>query len=272
MKTPTSHRKAPKIGLALIVAFSSFQMAAQAQAPSGPLQYNFTAQDLPLWNFGGLYAMPHMTQRLHQDAKGGITTFYAASGEGPALVGKITGSPSTLKIRLRSTVAVEEYILDQGPLGIFWMRKENLTLTFDPIVRALAGSNHVSRYRDERVMDCPDSFWECDHWKWVRKTSAAILPFAAATPESTDGSWTLDLGILPAGNKLSGTGSITFSNRETFQFQLLGSYSPKKDNTKILLKGVGADKGATIMLSLVGPQRQIEQLRGTVCGQPLRFP
>jgi hypothetical protein len=269
MKTLTDCRKAPKIVLALIIALSAFQIPAQGQVPSGPLQYNFTAQDLPLWNFGGFYAMPHLTQRLHQDAKGGITTFYAESGEGPALVGKITGNASILKMRLRSTVAVEEYIPEED---MFWMRKENLTLTFDPNVRSLVGNNHVSRWREAWVMDCPDSFWECDHWKWVRKTSTAVLPFGVTTPETADGSWKLDLDFVPAGNKLTGTGAITFSNGEALQFQLLGSYSPKKDCTKILLKGIGADQGATMTLSLAGPQMQIEHLRGTVCGQHLRFP
>src|SRR6266404_5836019 len=96
-------------------------------------------------------------------------------------------------------------------------------------------------------------------------TQAATL----AVPEQSDGSWTLKLDLVPAGNKLSGTGSIVFSNGETLEFQLIGSYSPAKQTSKVLLLGSGSAKGARLVLSMVEPEGRIVSMRGTVAGQKL---
>ena len=83
-----------------------------------------------------------------------------------------------------------------------------------PGARTLAGTDRFTETRQEYVMDCPNSFWECDHWKWVRHTSSFTQPFEMAIPEITDGNWTLKMDIVPGDNKLSGTATIVFASGE----------------------------------------------------------
>ena len=240
-------------------------------ASASTFQYAFTNNDNPrLWNFSGLYWMPfYNVLRWHQGAKGTITASYGiAAPTNIALAGTITGSGSRLKLRLRSTMEFADSSTD--PSGA--MRKDRLSLTFDPGANLLTGSDRVSETTQTYEMDCPNSFWECDHWKWVTRTSSSTQPVSIATPETTDGNWMLTLEIAQAGNKLSGTALITFANGETLPFQLAGSYAPKSQRSKILLKGTGNGKGANLMLSVVGPQMKIERLRGFLGGQSVKFP
>ena len=61
-----------------------------------------------------------------------------------------------------------------------------------------------------------------------------IYDIVLDVPENADGSWILGLEIVPTGNKLSGTATITFSNGEVFRFKILGRYSPKAGKTTLL--------------------------------------
>lgn len=243
-----------------------------AQAPSGHFSYVITPQNgVALWNFSGLYSFPFFQElQLHQDATGKTTALYESNAQtNVVLTGTIRGTGSDLRPRLRSTAAFQEYVLEGG---FYAMRKDNLRLSFNAGTHTFRGTDRVNRTREELVMDCPGSFWECDHWKTVRTTSSFTLAVELSIPQTTDGNWTLDLDIVPVGNRLSGTASIGFSNGEEFKFQLLGNYAPKTQKTKLVLKGAGEDKGATLILSLSGPDVEIQWIRGMIGGQTIRFP
>jgi hypothetical protein len=106
----------------------------------------------------------------------------------------------------------------------------------------------------------------------VRTTSSFTLSVELSIPQTTDGNWTLDLDIVPSGNKLAGTATIGFSGGEELKFQLLGNYAPRTQKTKLVLKGTGVDKGAALILSLYGPVMEIQWMRGMIGGQRIRFP
>ena len=273
MKNGQNRRPSATLLLAsILVAFCSTVPAQQP--PSGLFQYAFSAeQGLPLWNFTGPYSLPSYfdgfefddASHLRHSANGRITATYDQADPGlAALAGTITSS-SKIKLRLSSTTTVSKYYSGAKI-------KDRYSLTFDPTNRIFTGTDRVTQTSQQLVMDCPGSFWECNNYRMANVTSASVQPVTIPTPETADGNWTLTLEIAPDKNKLSGTGSIVFSNGESFQFQLLGRYSAKTQKSKILLRGTGADKGATLWLSIVGPDMGIESLRGIVGGQRIHLP
>jgi hypothetical protein len=250
-------------------------IGARGEAPSGSFQYALSAQnDVPLWNFSGAYVFPYGSVQLHQDSKGRIVASYDALGLGSVgLVGSFSGAGTNLKLRLRSEVGVPELLMDEstGYLGYPVSRKDTLSLTFDANTGALTGTDRVNRMHEEIQYGSPDSFWEGNKTFIKRTTTVSIQTIVMTVPESTDGNWTLSLEIVPAGDKLSGTAAITFSNGDIFRFQILGRYSTKTGKTTLLLKGDGVDKGASLSLFISRPNMEIESMHGTVGGQRIRF-
>ena len=66
--------------------------------------------------------------------------------------------------------------------------------------------------------------------------------------------------------------AISFSNGEVFHFRLKGTYQQQSQQSKLLLQGTGADRGASLLLSTSGPELNIDSMRGTVGGQRVRYP
>src|SRR2546426_5831945 len=273
MKNGQNRRPSATLLLAsILVAFCSVVPAQQP--PSGLFQYAFAAeQGLPLWNFTGSYSLPSYydsfefddPSQLRHYANGRVAAIYNDADPGvAALAGTIT-SGSKLKMRLSSTAAVSKYYSGAKI-------KDKYSLTFNSTNRLFSGTDRVTQTSPQLVMDCPNSFWECNNYKMANVTSASVQPVTISLPETADGNWTLNLEILPEKSKLSGTGSIVFSNGEAFQFQLIGRYSAKTQKSKLLLRGTGADKGATLWLSIAGADMGIESLRGVVGGQRIHLP
>jgi len=263
----------------LIIIMTLAGTAALGQAPSGTIQYEFpTNSGVPLWNFTGTYLAPYYlntndTLQLQQDGRGKIigtyqTGYQIGNQTVDAVVsatGSVRGRGSPVSVRLASTI----FVVQSSPsyseeIGV--RRKDRLLLTFEPATRTLGGTDRVTNTRQDVVVGA--GFFSPSHTKNLGSfsyTQAATL----AVPEQSDGSWTLKLDIVPAGNKLSGTGSTIFSNGEIFEFQLIGRYSPAKQTSKVLLLGSGSAKGARLVLSIVEPEGRIASMRGTVAGQKL---
>jgi hypothetical protein len=207
--------------------------------------------------------------RWRQTARGAINAFYGTGAPtNIALVGRIDRNGRRLNLRLHSTMEFADFSIDLAGAS----RKDRLSLIFDPGARRLSSTDRISEATAGLVMDCPNSLWECDHWKWATTTDHFTQSVEITTPETTDGNWLLTLEIAQTENQLSGTGLITFANAETLPFQLSGNYAPKNQRSKILLKGAGDGKGAALMLWTVGPEMKIERMRGLVGGQRIRFP
>src|SRR6266481_468860 len=263
----------------IIVIMALVGMAALGQVPSGTIQYEFsTNSGVPLWNFTGTYPAPYYlntndTLQLHQDGRGKIIgtyqTAYQINGQTNIYVvgaqGSVRSVGSNISVRLASTIFLAQSSLSYfEEIGV--RRKDRLLFAFEPATRTLAGTDRVTNTRQDVVVE--PSYFSSSHTKNLGSfsyTQAATL----AVPEQSDGSWTLKLEIVPAGNKLRGTGSIIFSNGEIFDFQLMGSYSPAKQTSKVLLLGSGSAKGARLVLSMVEPEGRIVSMSGTVAGQKL---
>jgi hypothetical protein len=263
----------------ILILMTLVGMAALGQVPSGTIQYEFaTNSGMPLWNFSGTYLAPYYlntndTLQLHQDGRGRIIgTYQSAYQMGGQTIDYVVGAEGSVRsagtnisVRLASSIfLVESSVSYFDEIGV--RRKDRLLFSFEPATRTLTGTDRVTNTRQRVVVD--PSFFGSSHTKNLGSfsyTKAATL----AVPEQSDGSWTLKLDLVPAGNKLSGTGTIIFSNGEIFEFQLTGSYSPAKQTSKVLLLGSGSAKGARLVLSMVEPEGRIVSMRGTVAGQKL---
>jgi hypothetical protein len=263
----------------IITIMTLVGMTALGQVPSGTIQYEFsTNSGVPLWNFTGTYLAPYYlntndTLQLHHDGRGRIFgTYQTAYQVGDqtnynAVVaqGSVRNAGSNINVHLASTI----FLAQSSPslfeeIGV--QRKDRLIFAFDPATRTLSGTDRVTNTRQHVFVSV--SYFSSSHTKNLGSSSytqAATL----TVPEQSDGSWTLELDLVPEGNKLLGTGSIIFSNGEMLEFKLIGSYSPAKQTSKVLLVGTGLAKGARLMLSMVEPEGRIVSMRGTVAGQKL---
>jgi hypothetical protein len=260
-------------GFAIAIATLWWQIAAMAQAPTGSLEYSFSAQDgVPLWNFSGAYSTPYYavtndTLVLHHFGKGNIYASYQEDPAGGAAEGTIRGANSNLRAKLLSKMYSISIFTDSMQQETAVLRKDTLTLTFDPGTMTLNGTDRTVIKNLVLVYDG----YPYNHWK---ATSGYTFnkPVSLQVPETTDGNWNLELDIASAGNKLTGSALIRFTNGEVFQFQLAGTYLPSTQKTKILLKGQGEDKSANLVLSLLGPEMNVERMSGNVGGQRIRYP
>jgi hypothetical protein len=248
-----------------------------AQVPSGTVQYEFpTNSGVPLWNFNGTYLAPYYlntndTLQLHQDGRGrligtyqtahqmgGQTIFYVVGAQG-----SVRSAGSNLTVRLASAIFLaESSFTPLDEIGV--RRQDRLLFAFEPATRTMNGTDRVTNTRQHVVID--PSFFSSSHTRNLGSfsyTQTATL----VVPEQSDGSWTLKLELVPTGTKLSGTGSILFSNGETFEFQITGSYSSSKQTSKILLLGSGSARGARLVLTRLEPEGRIISMRGSVGGQ-----
>src|SRR5437763_1881513 len=167
MKDMQDYWALAKLFLALsIVAFC--RGTTGQQPPSGSFQYALTAQQgLPLWNFSGAYLLPSYYEglefdnnsQLHQYANGKVIVTYAgAETSGPALAGTITGAGPIVKMRLSSAPTLTEYFAGAKI-------KNKYSFRFDSSARLLNGTDRVTQMSVQLVMDCPNSFWECNNYK-----------------------------------------------------------------------------------------------------------
>jgi len=252
-------------------------MTTVAQVASGAVHYEFaTDSGVPLWNFTGSYLASYYlntndTLQLQQDGRGRIFGTYQTAHQmgGQTILyvvgaqGSVRSAGSNITARLASAIFLaESSFTPLDEIGV--RRQDRLLCVFEPATRTLIGTDRVTNTRQHVVID--PSFFSSSHTRNLGSfsyTQAATL----VVPEQSDGSWTLNLELVPTGTQLSGTGSILFSNGETFEFQVTGSYSSTKQTSKLLLLGSGAAKGARLVLTRLEPEGRIVSMRGSVGGQ-----
>lgn len=198
--------------------------------------YAFSAPDGPLlWDLG-------------QDAAGKTTD------------GKVTGNGSTVQVR--SSTRYGYWEVSYFPVGGIWLKGRcTSTLTLDPIHRVLAGVKRCTEKRTEILL-------------WQRRSKGSShFKETVSIPlsEGTDGHWRLTLRILPDGDTLAGTASITLSGGRVFQMKLTGAYSPLTGKAQITLNGTGVDQGASLGMSGLGRELILQSLHGKAGGQSIDF-
>ena len=263
---------------ALLLPLATDAQPGSNAAPAGSWQYDIKGHaGSALWSFSGLYNLPfYGLLRLHHCADGEITASPETGDTNNVLLtGMVIGNASRLKMRLRSTSELWEW-RDFGFEYPFWdmvMRKDDISMSFHSANGTLTGNDRIRRTWSETVYYNPsDPFSAGDKMKIVRHSRTSVEPITVVTPLATDGNWTLQVNIVPSGDKLSGTASVVLSNGESIEFDLDGRYLARGQRAKLVLKGAGDDTGAALALTLVGADMELESLRGRIGGQSVRFP
>ncbi len=266
------------------IATIAWAGAARAQAPSGSFRYQFAAgSGPPLYNFSGSYSAPFLASNalvtIYQNGKGQL---FGSEGPFPSgspnleITGTVSGSVrngrTNLAVRLTGNVWLS--LSSSGNNGLDEtgiQRKDAMSLVTELEAGTLSGTDKTTAIV-ETVTYTPYGFG--DYHRHVTRQAATSYQqdiSLAVLPEN-DGSWFLDLNLVPDGNRLSGTASIAFPNSRRFQFDLVGSYLPGKAQAKVLLRGAGEDRGARLTLTLATADMSIQSMRGTVGGQRIQFP
>jgi hypothetical protein len=92
-------------------------------------------------------------------------------------------------------------------------------------------------------------------------------------PASAIGDWNLTLNLTTNKTKYTGTATVVTSTGATADYTATGSYTAKKDTSKITLKGTGLSKGSSLslLISTVGANLTVDTLSGKVFGQSVKF-
>ena len=200
-------------------------------------EYPFDAAGPVLWNFGSLFSDPNRSVRQ--------------SG------GNITYKTSYRESYMETPISLFEWIEVRQTHRIF--------LTLDTSTRQFVGSDNITETRYD-IFD-----FIVKKVKNLGSTSYS-LPMNLPLPTGSDGTWKLDLQVIPSGGRLSGSAQITFPGQTSRPFKLTGSYSPKTGVSKILLQGTGPGKSSVLRLTTTGPNMDLQSLSGRAEGQKLRFP
>jgi len=86
-------------------------------------------------------------------------------------------------------------------------------------------------------------------------------------PAGTDGTWTLQMNIVPL-SPLAGSAQIVLSNGRTLQAHLSGSYSAGLDRSRVRVSGFEDSRGNTLTVEF--DSNALLRLQGTVFGQSVR--
>jgi hypothetical protein len=242
--------------LLLSLLTAGLVLSARAQAPEGTFSYDFAADSGgALWNFTGIELFdPSLATVDRQDGWGDLWS----NGD---WIGSVYGDGRS--VRVRATIFDswwEETYYPWGGKAVF--QNSSLNLTLDTNALALAGTQVLR----ERVVDYGRFF----RHTLSNTTDRSDVSFAL--PEGNDGHWNLQLTLTPHGTYLSGDAVVTFANGETQEFHVSGKYSSFSDRTRLLLTSTWRDRGSMLWVNLVGPDLDIESLKGRVSGQKVLFP
>ncbi len=87
-------------------------------------------------------------------------------------------------------------------------------------------------------------------------------------PGDMDGSSDLDFEVNEDGRKLTGTGTLTLSNGETYDFTVSGKFNERKNESTFTFKPADNDaKGCKLKIKINEGTDQISSLKGKVLGQ-----
>jgi hypothetical protein len=168
------------------------------------------------------------------------------------VAGRVTGSGLHTRVEVWSLPNRTDYLPAESVLFT----------AIDPLRGTLSGTR-TTEFRNGRARP-PERDSKA---RPAGRSSRMTWPFEVALPPLADGSWVLNLKVVPIGQKLTGTATITFPNDEAFNFVASGTALSGNRTYRILLLGTGVAKGATLILTTAGPEMQLQSVSGRVCGQ-----
>jgi len=238
-----------------------------AAAPSGLINFSFSANDAPVYDLGGSFQFDQtiigagQTEfglsygiNLAEDNRGFLTgSGVTAVAVGDNFVaadytarGKVSARGGSTRVTLTVRMKGEDVIAGvTTPFTItiaYVLFINSETATMEGTAR---GSARFGRLGGGRM-----------------RSNVSV-----ALPPGADGAWTLQLNVAAFG-PLAGSGFIVLSNGRTLAVNLAGRYSPTLDRSTIRASGFGDSRGnsATIVFDSEG----LLLLRGTVLGQTVR--
>jgi len=252
-------KNASLLGLCAFMALVSTGFAG----PSGDYPFNFGLPGKPVWDITGNYVLSpsvggsttvEIPVTITQDSQGMLTgsLYSAVKINGTAattgtctLKGKVTNSGGVA--RINATIKLSGSGLIQG-LQTTYSLSASYKLEINPsgtVVGSATGSAKATGIGSGPVTD----------------------DIAAALP-TTEASWTLQMHLEPAGNKLGGTSSVSLASGRTLNLGVKGTYSSKNGNSVISLSGSDASsKGTTLKVMGTGDALTGLTVKGKILGQ-----
>ena len=257
------------LGFVFLVLFTGL---CSAEAPSGFVEFDFSAADAPVWDIGGDISISQdmvgssgapvplvFGFTLTEDEQGKLSAsgpgFVQVGNDFPvgtySVKGKISGGGSSTKISLNVKVSGNDVIAGvQTPFNI--SVKYNLevnaeTHTADGTARGSASFGKLSGGKIKTDVSVP-------------------------LPGDPNGAWALQMTIVPL-NKLGGSAVIFIpANNRSLQANLSGSYSSHSDSSKVKVSGFGASRGnnANVTFTTSDGSSSLISLKGKVLGQTVR--
>jgi hypothetical protein len=88
------------------------------------------------------------------------------------------------------------------------------------------------------------------------------------------GTWDLTLDVSTNKTKYAGSATATLSSGRSFPLSITGSYAPKSDISKLVLKGAGLNRAISVALSasVTNAQMTLHKFNVVALGQTLKGP
>lgn len=223
--------------------------------------YDFTG-DFDVWDLSGSYSDAFMGCSMDfiitQDSKGKIIGFGTASCS-------LSGIDIDMSFDIKGSVKQKNNVVTlkmsmkfKGTVGYLgetykFKGREKITAVIDPFTAVMNGI--VKLCISIRGLGSM-----CD-------TAA----FSLAVTPGMDGSSNIVINVNPVGKKLGGAGTFTLSNGDDYNFVVTGKSNPKKNQTKLKLKGYGPSKGCGFSITVDESDDSIISLKGKLLGQKLQI-
>jgi hypothetical protein len=233
---------------------------AEWQNGNGDITYDFSGY-LYVWDVSGSYSDSISTEGINLD-------YVITQDAGGKLTGTGTASASMYGVDLNLSFDVKGTVRTNNE-GV-WVKMtlkgkgtalyegESIKFSFSENVHAQVnpGSNTITGTVKVRVSAQGQS-------------ASETISFDESLPADMNGVATLSLSCTSSGKDLLGTGTLTLSNAETYNFGVKGKYNAKYDESKLTLKGDETTKKNRLKTKIGGSDGVIKLLKGKVLGQKL---
>jgi hypothetical protein len=230
------------------------------QSVADTYSFDFTGE-LEIWDLSGTYTDDSIgctiSYDLAQDAQGKITGYGTAScttqGVDIDMTFDINGS-----VRQTNEVAIVKLVLnfqgtaDDGYEVYPFKACEKVTAQIDSGAGLITG--------EVKIKVCIKGLG-CESFRGS---------FEGEIPADMDGSSTFEFEVTADGKKLVGTGELTLSNDDTYQFSATGKFKDKTNTSKFTFQGEGSAEKCKLSVQVDEDDGHIIKLKGKMLGQKLK--
>ena len=255
--------------LFLFAAMLALPVSSFAAAPSGTLIFRFNTNNAPLWDLSGSY---EFTQQLigvdgrpvdvtfgitiTQDDRGRISgnevTIVSVGGNlvgGEYKVhGKVTGEGGFARLRMHVHIVANGLVVGVD------VTRAVFDIDYDAETDMSGGLNGTSKGKATFS---------------TLGSGRITSEFSTMVPSGMGGAWVLTVNVLPL-KSLPGSGTAVFPSGRIQLLDVNGSYSNRRDETLLRLRGVGPSNGVKFKIMLDGASG-LQWITGKSFGQKISF-